>query len=575
MKRIYLTASVVALLFILLPHGLTQQETSVTAEAQNEVNLRAEPGIQAEQLGQMQIGVLYPVIGRSEFFPWVLLGDPVTGMPIGWAFRDIVVITGNLNSVPFVTTVVTGGAQAAQITPTATLPAGQTPTTGATQAAVTNTATPNFTVAGTVRGEVNIRYGPGIDYPRVGVAQAGERFQVTAWHTQLPWVQIRYENSPTGNAWIAIDLLDIQGDIYTLPSISSTIFNLPTLTPTPSVIQSSSLLSQETVTISPQFTALGNQIWQQVLAQGFDPQTSQFGSLFLLDLQTGEAITFGSDIVYRGTSVNKINILAALYGVLQAAPNEAVATDIANTMICSENAATNRLLSIIGESDEWQGAQQVTNMMQTIGIQDSFLLAPYTVDPENPPIPPYAIPVPESDADNEIAHPEFYNRMTVDDMGWMLASIYQCGYQESGPLIENFPEGSYTPRECRQMVHVMASNTVDGLLKAGVPADTRVAHKHGWVNDTHSNAAIFFTPGGDYVLVMSFHSAQTDATGERYLAFPNTLPAFAETSRTVYNYFNPDNPQEAIREGFIPEAPSCNFAGSPVVADLQQSIWDR
>ncbi len=574
MKRLILLASIAALLLISLPSGFTQQENTVTAEAQNTVNLRAEPGIQAEQVGQMQIGIPYPVIGRSELYPWVLLGDPATNLPIGWAFQEIVVITGNLNNVPFVNTVVNSGASLPQATPSTTPPPGQ-PTSAATPSVATPTSTQAFTVAGTVLGEVNIRYGPGIDYPRVGVAQAGDRFQVTAWHTQLPWLQIRYEASPTGNAWIAIDLLEVEGDIYTLPSISNTIFNLPTLTPTPSVIQSSSLLSDETITISPEFAALGNRIWQQMLALRFDPATSQFGSLFLLDLQTGEAITFGDDIVYRGTSINKINILAALYGVLNAAPNETVATDIANTMICSENASTNRLLSVIGSGDEWQGAQQVTNLMQTIGLRDSFLLAPYTVDPENPPIPPYAIPVPESDANNEVAHPEFYNRMTVDDTGWMLASIYQCGYQQSGPLIEDFPAGTYDPRECRQMVHVMASNTVDGLLKAGVPAGTRVAHKHGWVNDTHSNAGIFFTPGGDYVLVMAFHSAQVDATGERYLAFPNTLPAFAETSRMVYNYFNPESPLEAIREGFIPEAPSCNFTGSPLVEDLQQSIWDE
>ncbi|MCA9912383.1 MAG: SH3 domain-containing protein, partial [Anaerolineae bacterium] len=459
MKRLILLVSIAALLLISLPSGFTQQAVSVTAEAQNAVNLRAAPGIQAEQLGQMQIGVPYPVIGRSDLYPWVLLGDPSTNLPIGWAYLEIIVITGDLNTVPFVDTVVTAGATIQQSTPTATLPAGQ-PTSAATQPAATPTSTQAYTVAGTVLGEVNIRYGPGVDYPRVGVAQAGDRFQVTAWHTQLPWVQIRYEDSPTGTAWIAIDLLDIEGDIYTLPSISNTIFNLPTLTPTPSVIQSSSLLSDASIAISPEFAALGNRIWQQMLAFGFDPQTSQFGSLFLLDLQTGEAITFGDNIVYRGTSVNKINILAALYGVLNSPPNESVATDIANTMICSENAATNRLLSVVGNGDEWQGAQQVTNLMQTIGLRDSFLLAPYTVDPENPPIPPYAIPVPESDANNEIAHPEYYNRMTVDDTGWMLASIYQCAYEESGPLIEDFPAGTYDPRECRQMIHVMASNTV-------------------------------------------------------------------------------------------------------------------
>jgi hypothetical protein len=102
-----------------------------------------------------------------------------------------------------------------------------------------------------------------------------------------------------------------------------------------------------------------------------------------------------------------------------------------------------------------------------------------------------------------------------------------------------------------------------------------VAHKHGWVNDTHSNAGVFFTPGGNYVLTMSLHSTQRDATNERYLAFPQTLPALAETSRMVYNYFNPTALLPGIREGFIPDAPTCNFAGTPLISDLMQPVWDQ
>jgi hypothetical protein len=160
-------------------------------------------------------------------------------------------------------------------------------------------------------------------------------------------------------------------------------------------------------------------------------------------------------------------------------------------------------------------------------------------------------------------------------MGWLLADIYECAYKSSGPLIENFPEGTYEPRECRQMLHVMSNNTVDGLLKAGVPEDTRVAHKHGWIDDTHTNAGIFFTANGDYVVTMAFHSNRLDATGNRYISFAQTLPVFAETSRQIYNYFNPDVPMSSVREGFIPEAPSCNFEGSPLVADLMQLTWDQ
>jgi uncharacterized protein YraI len=565
---------VIFVILILWPLALiAQQSTGVTAQAQNTVNIRSEPNIDSELLGQMTIGTEYPVVGRSEFFPWVLLGDPITLQNVGWVFRDIVTLQGNVQTLPISTSVITNSPATATTQPQQpqTQSANQTP---AAPSPVPS-STPAFTVAGTVQGEVNIRYGPGTNYPRVGVAQAGERFQITAWHTQLPWVQIRYDDSPTDEAWIALDLLDVQGDIYTLQAISTTNFNLPTLTPTPSVVQSSAGTGNTSAPLSAAFVALGNQLWQRLLQMKFDPQTSRFASLFLVDLQTGEAITFGDNVAYRGTSVNKISILAALYGHLSVPPTQPLATDIANTMICSETSATNRLLSIIGDGDEWQGSQEVTNFLTTLGLTDSFLLAPYTVDLENPPIPPYPIPVPQTSVDQQQANPEPYNQLTVDDMGWLLSAIYQCGYEESGPLIDLFPAGTYEPRECRQMLHVMSNNTVDSLLKTGVPEETRFAHKHGWVNDTHTNAGIFFTPGGDYALVMAFHSTQLDATGERYLSFSDTQPAFAETSRSVYNYFNPDNPMTSVRTGFIPEASVCNFAGTPLVTDLQQAFWDE
>ena len=94
--------------------------------------------------------------------------------------------------------------------------------------------------------------------------------------------------------------------------------------------------------------------------RGFDLESSKLGALFLIDLNTKEAMTFGNDIAFSGTSINKIAILTRLYGVLDAPPTEALATDIANTMICSENAATNGLLSVIGNGDEFAGAASTT-----------------------------------------------------------------------------------------------------------------------------------------------------------------------------------------------------------------------
>ncbi|MEL6404619.1 MAG: serine hydrolase [Chloroflexota bacterium] len=548
------------------------EDTGVRAEAQATVNYRAFPGTDSETLGQLEVGVSYAVLGQHELFPWVLLGNVADLHPIGWVFEDIVTITGNINSVPFVDTVVSAN-------PATAMPIQSPVATGSNNAtdsdSVTLTPTPPFNVAGTTFNQINIRYGPGVDYARVGVAEGGERFQIVGYHTQFPWVQIRYDASPTGTAWIQIDLLTIEGDIFTTTPVTTTVFNLPTLTPTPAVVQSAGGLSAASEEVSPELIGLGNQLFSLALSRGFDPETNQFGSLYLQDLETSQAIGYGADIAYSGTSVNKVVILVALYAVLNAPPREQLATDIANTMICSENASTNRVLEAVGNGDAWAGARQATSLLEALGIENTFLLSPYVVDPANPPIPPAPIPAPVTEANQSIAFPDPYNQATVQDLGGLMGAIYQCGYEDGGPLIDTFGANIFEPRECRQMLHVMSSNTVDGLLRAGVPETTRVAHKHGWINDTHMNAGVFFTEGGNYAVSMALHSNRVDVTGSRYVAFPDTLPVFATTSLQIYNFYNPDSTLEVPREGFIPEAPTCQFAGSPLIADLMQSTWDE
>lgn len=235
MKRILAFLLIASLLLLTVNLSTAQyQDTGVRAEAQNTVNYRSYPGTASDDtiLGQMQVGLQYIVIGRHAQFPWLLLADSVTH-PLGWVFQDIVYVTGDINNIPFVDVTVSNAVSA----PTATNAAVQvTPVvanTVSTQVPIAvSSPTPNFNVAGTTQGEINLRYGPGTDYPRVGVAQAGDRFQVTGYHTQFPWVQIRYDASPTGFAWVATDLLAIEGDIYSTERISTTLFNLPTLTPT-------------------------------------------------------------------------------------------------------------------------------------------------------------------------------------------------------------------------------------------------------------------------------------------------------------------------------------------------------
>lgn len=571
MRRAWMIAVLAGLLVMIALPPLAAQ-AAVTAEAIGQANLRATTDVNAERVGEITTGIRYPVIGRSEFFPWLLLGDPTTNQPIGWVFRELVNINGDLNTVPFSTLIVDPDAQP---TPTFTAPppAAATATFPPVVGVAVPTATPEAPepvassgVVGIVSGEVNVRFGPGIDYPRIGVAVAGQRYEIVAWHTQLPWLQIRFADGPTGLGWIARDLLEIEGDVFSLPSISQVRFNLPTLTPTPPVIQSSTLGDAPPVPLSPEFAALGEEIWNMVLTGGFDPATSRFGALFLMDLQTGENITFGSEFAFSGTSINKIAILERLYASLNAPPDARLAADIANTMICSENVATNRLLSVIGDGDTWVGASRVTDFMRQLGLNRTFLTAPYTIPGQTPQPPTIPIELPTTDADQRKANADLSNQLTVDEMGWMLATMYQCAYGDGGPLMTLFPN-QYEARECRQMIHVMTNNTVDALLKAGVPEDIPVAHKHGWINDTHGNAALFRTPGGDYIIVMMLHNPT-------WLDFSESLPLIAEVSRVVYNRYNPDTPLAEIRDGFIPETATCNYMGHPLIDDLTTFNFD-
>ncbi len=533
---------------------------AVTANPLGQANLRAEASIDSARLGEIRAGTAYPVLGRSQFYPWLLLGAPDSRAPIGWVFETLVSIRGDINRVPFSDQTLSS----AEATVTTVAPAVATPTASITSAATLAAADAGFSVSGAVTGEVNIRYGPGIEYPRVGVAQSGQRFDITGYHTQFPWVRVRFPGVPNQQAWIARDLLDIDGNLFETAAVTRTRLDLPALTATPPAISVNAVTGDEPIALSVGFRILADHLWTYILESGFDAQTSRFGALFVMDLQSGEAFSFGDEYAFSGTSINKVAILTALYRHLDGPPSIELATDIANTMICSENVATNRLLSIVGGGNSYLGAEAVTDFYQKLGWSRSFITAPFTTI-GTPEPPPHPLLLPQTDADQQKADPDLSNQLTVSEIGALLANIYDCAYNEGGKLLEAFA-GAIEPRECRQILHVMSNNTVDALLKAGVPAGARVAHKHGWIADTHGNAAVFFTPGGDYVIAMMLFQPS-------WLNFQESLPVIAEVSRRVYNYFNPERPLAEIRQGYIPDANSCNFAGDPLVQDLMQGVW--
>jgi uncharacterized protein YraI len=549
------------ILLMLLIAALASAQEAVQLEAIGTANLRSRPGTDAEIVGVINNGTRYPVLGRSEFFPWYLIGGAQDGQPLGWVFADLVTLYGSASGVPVSTLEIAAGDSATRVpTGDAVQNAAQTGTAPATTADVVPTAVPGA-VTGLVSGEIFIRYGPGTDYPRIGVVGAGTVLMLVGRHVSLPWVQVDFPESPSGLGWVAADLLQISGDVNALPATSITELNLPTLTPTPSTVRQAQVIGQASnVPLSPEFAALGEQLAAMMQEAGFDPATSTFGGLFVLDLQTGEAFSISGDTAFSGMSVNKIAILAEYFRTFETPLRDDQAVTVAEAMICSENISANEMLAAIGNGNPYTGAENVSQFLSQLGLERTFIFTPFANDPF---ITPQAPLTRQTDADQVSAQPDPFNQLTVEEVGALLNGMYQCAYNSSGLLLETFPD-QFTPNECRQMLSVMNNNRIGTLLESGVPANVPIAHKHGWIDDTHGDAAVVFSPGGAYVLAAVMH-------GPVWLNFEQSAPLIEEISRVVYNYFNPDAPLAEVRliEG-IGDLATCNrnLLGSAVITEL-------
>ncbi len=113
--------------------------------------------------------------------------------------------------------------------------------------------------------------------------------------------------------------------------------------------------------------------------------------------------------------------------------------------------------------------------------------------------------------------------------------IYHCS-QGGGTLLAVYPE-QLTPTECQAIIDVLSLNEEGNLIRFGVPEGITVAHKHGWAGNTHGDAGIVYSPGGDYIIVEYLAQPDTD-----WLVHETSFPILREISRAVYNYFNIDAP---------------------------------
>jgi beta-lactamase class A len=256
-------------------------------------------------------------------------------------------------------------------------------------------------------------------------------------------------------------------------------------------------------------------------------------SIFIMDLETGEEISINSDVAMSGMSIVKIPIVLEVFRAIDQPLTAEQTQLISDTLVVqSDNFSANLLLDIVaGQDDAYLGSDILTQSMQRLGLSNTFIAVPYEEQPKPGNI---TYSTPANEREDIITNPDPAMQTTAEDMGALLSYIYQCAEFNGGALIAAY-DGQVTQEECQQLVGFMKLNHIGSLIEEGVPEEVDVAHKHGWIGDTHGDAGIVYSPSSDYVLVTYMFKPE-------WLEWEISSPLLAGISRATYNYFNFDNP---------------------------------
>ena len=254
-----------------------------------------------------------------------------------------------------------------------------------------------------------------------------------------------------------------------------------------------------------------------------------FSSYVVIDLASGERLARNDDVAIAGMSLIKIPILINTYRELELPLTAEQEKLIAETTAQSSNFAANLLLqAIAGKEDAYAGADIVSQTMRDLGVFNTFIAVPIDADPKPDRL--NTVLTPANQRTDVTTYADPFRQTTTGDLATLLSMIYECAEQDSGPLPAAFGE-AITAEECRDLVGKMKLNELAKLLENGLAEDVPFAHKVGWIDDTHGDGGIVYSPGGDYILVMALY-------GEEWLEWEESAPLFERVSRQAYAHFN-------------------------------------
>ena len=353
--------------------------------------------------------------------------------------------------------------------------------------------------------------------------------EIATRYDQLPTSALPIVGTTNFQAGSSGSVLDIDRAI---PLIEASMFTLDQ--------RSVSLPIKKSSPTHPTFQNLEVLLRQTVSLSGFDGLIG----VYVGDMQTGQAISFvldknnpvttPPDVAFTASSTIKIPIMISVFRRIGENPDAETTKNLEDMIAKSINTAADWLMQ--NKIDRDKGPLVVTDDMHTLGLDDTFLGGYFYAGAPLLEV----FKTPANQRKDVSTDPDPYSQTTPGELGQLLTDLYQCANMNGGALLAAFP-GELTQAECRAMINYLIQDRIALLIQAGVPDGTNVAHKHGWVTDQYgiihdmSDAAIVFTPGGDYVFtIYMYHPVQ--------IVFDPANQLVKGLSQAIYNFFNIPTP---------------------------------
>jgi beta-lactamase class A len=260
----------------------------------------------------------------------------------------------------------------------------------------------------------------------------------------------------------------------------------------------------------------------------------QTGQNFNFILNQGKLVSTPPDVAFTASSTIKIPIMISVFRHIGENPDAETTKNLEDMIAKSINTAADWLMQ--NKIDKVKGPLLVTQDMQTLGLSNTFLGGYFYAGA--PLLERFSTPA--NQRTNISTDPDPYSQTTPAEIGQLLQDLYLCANKNGGSLIAAFP-GEITQAECQSMINYLIQDRIALLIQAGVPDGTNVAHKHGWVTDQYgiihdmSDAAIVFTPGGDFVFTFyMYHPVQ--------IVFDPANQLVKDLARVIYNFYNIPSP---------------------------------